>query len=424
LRLGVWLGKDETANRIELQQALSLAKTYADIIDVIIVGNEVLLRQDLTREALRAHLQYAKANTHLPITYADVWEFWRVNASLKNDVDLVTVHILPYWEDEPVSATMATDHVFDTLRAMQYIFVGKPVWIGETGWPSAGRQRAGANPGLVEQTQVIRELVSRARNEQSEINIIEGFDQPWKRALEGAMGGAWGLFNAEGHQKIGLQGAVVEDENWLRGLWGSAIGAISFTVIALVWNALGRTPHQTLLLSCFSGAIIGGFVPLQIDYLVLWNRDAREWFFGLFGAAVIAVGTVTLLMVLWHSIDIKLKQVTRRAKFGFYFVAASWALNLLFDSRYRGFPIAIFAPAAIFSLCQLAQQQRFNLLHRLFFEAPPTSTQFLGYVLALTAIAIAISEGPSNFQAIALSLCWVVIAIPAISQAGPDSSTL
>jgi exo-beta-1,3-glucanase (GH17 family) len=428
VRLGVWIGKDEIANGRELQEALVLAKSHADVIDLLIVGNEVMLRQDLTVEALRKHLQYAKSNTTLPITYADVWEFWRVNASLKADVDLITIHVLPYWEDIPVSAKMATDHVFQITREMQQFFKGKPVWIGETGWPTAGRQRESAQPGLVEQTQVIREIVSRSHKEKLEVNIIEAFDQPWKRSLEGAMGGAWGLFNADGSQKVALKGEVVEDTQWLRGWWGAGLGGMLFISLALALGLKDKKPFRQLLASCvlsgLIGAIAGGFAPLQFDYLALWSRDTRELFFAICGAAMVTAGTLALLSNLFDSSTLKAKKIAFVATLSFHFVAASWALNLLFDSRYRGFPIALFAPAAVLSLCWVANNFQFNLNLRSIFQGPINAVRFLGYVLALSAIAMTLTEGFNNLQALTLALCWLVIAIPAINQAGPESSTL
>ena len=39
----------------------------------------------------------------MPVTYADVWEFWLRYRDVYEAVDFVTIHILPYWEDFPIS---------------------------------------------------------------------------------------------------------------------------------------------------------------------------------------------------------------------------------------------------------------------------------------------------------------------------------
>ena len=38
-------------------------------------------------------------------------------------------------------------------------------------------------------------MLERAKREHFRVNVIEAFDQPWKRALEGTVGGHWGLFD-------------------------------------------------------------------------------------------------------------------------------------------------------------------------------------------------------------------------------------
>ncbi len=38
-------------------------------------------------------------------------------------------------------------------------------------------------------------MLALAKREKYRVNVIEAFDQPWKRALEGTVGGHWGLFD-------------------------------------------------------------------------------------------------------------------------------------------------------------------------------------------------------------------------------------
>ena len=71
-------------------------------------------------------------------------------------------------------------------------FAPKDVLIGETGWPSEGRQRETAVPSRVNEARFIRGFVSMAEANGWHYNLIEAFDQPWKRANEGAVGGYWG----------------------------------------------------------------------------------------------------------------------------------------------------------------------------------------------------------------------------------------
>ncbi len=131
----------------------------------------------------------------MPVTYADVWEFWLRNREVYDAVDFVTIHILPYWEDIPVRAKFAAGHVDDIRKRMAVAFPNKEILIGETGWPSAGRMREGALPSRTNQARVVSEILDLAKREKFRVNLIEAYDQPWKRQLEGTVGGYWGLID-------------------------------------------------------------------------------------------------------------------------------------------------------------------------------------------------------------------------------------
>ena len=79
---------------------------------------------------------------------------------------------------------------------MAVAFPGKEILIGETGWPSAGRMREGALPSRTNQARVVSEILALAKRENFRVNLIEAYDQPWKRQLEGTVGGYWGLIDA------------------------------------------------------------------------------------------------------------------------------------------------------------------------------------------------------------------------------------
>jgi len=178
--LGAWIGHDPEANRRQLQKALVLTQTHRDVIDLLIVGNEVLLRGELEPAALAELLASARRASAVPVSYADVWAFWeRHGEALAPHVDVISIHILPYWEDEPVAIDAAVDYVYRTTEDMKRRFGGQPVFIAETGWPAAGRQRGPARPGRLEQARFVRELLGRHAVEPLHFNVIEGFDQPW-----------------------------------------------------------------------------------------------------------------------------------------------------------------------------------------------------------------------------------------------------
>ena len=113
---GIWLGSNRLKNLAQIAIAVRLAKNYPGVITSLVVGNEVLLRGEMTTADLVANIRAVKAQAPgVPVTYADVWEFWLKNREVYDAVDFVTIHILPYWEDMPVRAKFAALHV-DFIR--------------------------------------------------------------------------------------------------------------------------------------------------------------------------------------------------------------------------------------------------------------------------------------------------------------------
>src|SRR2546421_610793 len=119
---------------------------FPGVITSVVVGNEVLLRGEMTTADLVSTIRSVKSQVAVPVTYADVWEYWLRNREVYEAVDFITIHILPYWEDFPIRAKFASSHVDSIRRRMAVAFPGKEILIGETGWPSEGRMREGALP--------------------------------------------------------------------------------------------------------------------------------------------------------------------------------------------------------------------------------------------------------------------------------------
>src|SRR6202051_2189196 len=193
---GIWLGSNRLKNLAQIAIAVRLTKEFPDTITSVVVGNEVLLRGEMTTADLAATIRSVKAQVAVPVTYADVWEYWLRNREVYDAVDFITIHLLPYWEDFPIRAKYAAIHVDTIRKRMAVAFPGKEILIGETGWPSEGRMRDGALPSRTNQARVVSEILSMAKQGNFRVNLIEAYDQPWKRQLEGTVGGYWGLIDS------------------------------------------------------------------------------------------------------------------------------------------------------------------------------------------------------------------------------------
>ncbi|MFN4014596.1 MAG: hypothetical protein ACK4JB_04645 [Reyranella sp.] len=219
---GAWLNDNDKENLEQINLLIDHANKYKDTVERVIVGNEVLLRKDLTANQLRRYIRQVKQRVSQPVTYADVWEFWLRNPSLADEVDFITIHILPYWEDEPIGLDRKEadgrltieKHLVDIYKKVQERFPGKKIVIGETGWPSDGRMRSDARPGRVEQVKYFSIFRGAAEREGFDYNVIEAFDQYWKARQEGTVGAEWGLLDAQRHDKFELGKPVRAEPHW------------------------------------------------------------------------------------------------------------------------------------------------------------------------------------------------------------------
>ena len=102
---GIWLGVNPEKNRAEIETAVKIANEYPDVVRALVVGNEVLLRGDLTCRRSRGHHprgQGAREGAgHLCRRVGISGCAIREVAAA---VDFITIHILPYWEDFPIPA--------------------------------------------------------------------------------------------------------------------------------------------------------------------------------------------------------------------------------------------------------------------------------------------------------------------------------
>src|ERR1700688_1240521 len=266
--LGIWIGNNRLKNELLIETAISLARDYPGVIKAIIVGNEVLLHGEMTPSDLRELIRSVKARVNVQVTYADVWEYWLRYREVADDVDFVTIHVLPYWEDVPVRAEGAAAHVAAIQKRMAIAFPGKEILIGETGWPSRGRMREGALPSRTNQARVISEILDLAKREKFRVNLIETYDQPWKRQLEGTVGGYWGLLDAAKRVVKYPPGQAISNFPFWRLQMGRgrALAMLVFAAALMTWRRKPWTPRPaTWVAVCISATTAGILLGVAAD---------------------------------------------------------------------------------------------------------------------------------------------------------------
>jgi len=353
LMIGAWVNSNPLDTEKEVDLLIASANANPDVVSSVIVGNEALLRKEVTGPQLAKLIHKVKANVKQPVTYADVWEFWLKHPEIAPAVDFLTIHLLPYWEDDPSNIDAALNHVAEVRQVFGNRFAPKDVMIGETGWPSEGRQRETALPSRVNEAKFIRGFVALAEHNGWHYNLIEAFDQPWKRASEGAVGGYWGLFDADRQDKGVLAGPVSNLPNW--PVWLGVGGAIFLATLLLGGRV--RSTRAALVLPLL-GALAACSIGAWGELARVTSRFAGEWFW-----AALLLG-LNLLVLAHAALTLSTRNGWREQAFNALerragwlltasgFAAAVMMLELVFDPRYRSFPSAALALPALVYLCR------------------------------------------------------------------------
>lgn len=419
---GIWLGNNRIKNSQQIETAVALAKKYPDTIQSLVVGNEVLLRGEMTSSDLIALIRQVKAKAGIPVTYADVWEFWLRNRDIYDAVDFVTIHILPFWEDIPVRAKYAAAHVDSIRKRMAVAFPNKEILIGETGWPSAGRMREGALPSRANQAMVVSQILELSRLEKFRVNLIEAYDQPWKRQLEGTVGGYWGLFTSESRALKYPPGEPITNHPlWKAQMAGGLLFCIVVYGAALL--TLRRKPWSPRLVSwlavALSATVGGALAGLAVENVMIESLGFWGWTHGLFlliaalAAPIFAAiafmsgrGLPTFLDLMGPPEERTSSRSQRWLGLAFIIVvliACETALGFVFDPRYRDFPFAVLTIAVVPFLALALVNNPLTAGTR-----PIAESTFAG-LLTLSSLYVVFNEGPNNWQS--LWTCGVYLAL-------------
>jgi len=196
--VGVWLSDDKEQNEIELANAIEIANAgHADILGV---GNEVLLRGDLSEEDLVDYINRAKAAVSgVEVGYVDAYFEFHVHPRVTEACDVILANCYPFWEGCP--AEHALLYMKEMYRNAQAAANGKKVIISETGWPNIGTPTDGAIPSYENAIKYFIDTFQWAEQDDIEIFYFSSFDETWKVDAEGDVGAYWGLWDKDGNPK-------------------------------------------------------------------------------------------------------------------------------------------------------------------------------------------------------------------------------
>ncbi len=197
--VGAWLGEDEAINEREIAGVIEVAR--AGHADIVAVGNEVLLREDMDEDALLAHLQRVKqALPGVPVGYVDAYYLFELHPRITAACDVVLTNCYPFWEGCPREGALA--YMQSMLRRTRAAAPGKRIVISETGWPDKGTAFHGSVPSTEGAMAYFVDTLHWAEADDLEVFYFAAFDEAWKVGAEGDVGAYWGLWDKDGKPKF------------------------------------------------------------------------------------------------------------------------------------------------------------------------------------------------------------------------------
>jgi len=264
-------------NEKELDTLIALAHRYPDTIDRVIVGNEVLFRNNVPVDKMITYLDRARAHIRQPVSIAEPDYIWLKYPELADHVDFITIHLFPFWNGLPVSGnerySIAVQAAEGAYLSIKQRFPNKHIVVGEIGWPSNGDHHERAYPSISNEAIFIREWLIWAKQNNVDYYLLEAFDQPWKENLgEGRTGAYWGIFNADRQPKFPFTGPVTEDTGWP---W-KALAASLLALIPMIWFGIRYTRFKLtgrlffdVLIQLACGLIVWS-VTLPFNFYLSW----------------------------------------------------------------------------------------------------------------------------------------------------------
>jgi exo-beta-1,3-glucanase (GH17 family)/cellulose synthase/poly-beta-1,6-N-acetylglucosamine synthase-like glycosyltransferase len=268
--IGAWIDRRRQTNEREVAAAIDLSRQHSNVIRVVI-GNETVLRGDLTVEEISAYLDRARDAIAQPVSTAEPWHVWMRHPQLADHVDFLGVHLLPYWEGVSIEDSM--EFMVSRMELLKRTFPDKPIVILEVGWPSDGRTRGSAVASASNEALFLRRFLARARDEGYVYYIMEAFDQPWKAKYEGAVGAYWGVYDVKRRPKFEFIEPIVRIPQW-QTLAAVSVGLGSLLLLMLYINTptLGTRGRSLLAIVVYATAttavlIIHRFTQLYLTAL-------------------------------------------------------------------------------------------------------------------------------------------------------------
>jgi GPH family glycoside/pentoside/hexuronide:cation symporter len=197
--VGAWISHDRDRNEREIAGLLTLAQ--AGLVDIAVVGNEVLLRDETPEAELLEYIRRVRAALpdDVPVGCVDAYYQFLERPALTAACDVLLPNCYPFWEGTDIS--MATSYLRRMVGLVQAAGGEKSVIVTETGWPGNGQSVGRAVPSAENAMRYFVDVQQWARQDGIKLFYFSSFDEPWKLRQEGELGTQWGLWDKDERPK-------------------------------------------------------------------------------------------------------------------------------------------------------------------------------------------------------------------------------
>ena len=190
--VGAWIGDDKIQNEKEIKALIKLAKS--GFVDIAVVGNETLMRGELSEEELLAYInRVKKALPEIPVGYVDAYYQFVERPKIIDACDVILVNCYPFWEGCNIEESAL--YLKQMYAVTQQFAKGKPVIISETGWPNIGARLESAQPTENNAMKYFIDASNWAQKNEIPLFYFSSFDESWKVHHEGDVGARWGIWD-------------------------------------------------------------------------------------------------------------------------------------------------------------------------------------------------------------------------------------
>jgi hypothetical protein len=283
--------------------------------------------------------------------------------------------------------------------------------------------RAGALPSRTNQARVVSEILDLARQENFRVNLIESYDQPWKRELEGTVGGYWGLFDSVQRAPKYPPGEPISNFPFWKLQMGCGMalclfvfGAASLTLRRRPWTPRLAT-WIAVAISATTAGILFGVASDKLFYESYGFGGWLQWG-ALLAAAIASPILCANALMSGRALPTFLELLgPREARTGSVpaillglalivttLVGAGTALGFVFDPRYKDFPFAALTMAVVpFSTLMLLNRPQAG--------ARPIAEAVFAGLFAGAALYTGFNEGAENWQSLWTCAVYFLLAV-------------